>query len=169
MKSSPKVIFKVDFDKAPCILKIARIMNISTKIVIFEKKDKKKSKTKSNEINTFISMVSILNGAFDKTEINEFSCVELESSKDTTMIIFACGVTGAIPKDVVIPHTFFTAPSNQEAPVMVSDDVGLWPVFLGWNISLLLTVRAILSYVKAIKFHGLFDTGHKSHLCNLIV
>ncbi|XP_029669340.1 4-coumarate--CoA ligase-like 7 isoform X2 [Formica exsecta] len=166
-KSSPKVIF-TDFDKAPCILKIARIMNISTKIVIFEKKDKKKSKAKSNEINTFISMVSILNGAFDKTEIDEFSCVELKSSKDTAMIIFACGVTGLIPKDVVIPHTFFTAPSNQEAPVMVSNDVGLWPASLGWNISLLLTVRAILSYVKAIKFHRLFDTSDKSHLCNLI-
>lgn len=165
IESKPKVIF-TDLDKTPCILKIAEIMNISTKIVIFEEEEKKKGKAKRR--NKFISMESILNSGFKKTEINKFSCIELTSSKDTAMIIFASGVTGTIPKDVVIPYAFFTAPSSQETPIMVSDDVGLWVTSLGWNINLLLIVRAILSYVKAIKFHGLFDTDDGSLLCYLI-
>lgn len=165
IESKPKIIF-TDLDNTPCILRIAEIMNISTKIVIFEEEEKKKGKAKRKD--KFISMESILNSAFIKTEIDKFSCIELKSSKDTAMIIFASGVTGAIPKDVVIPHAFFTAPSSQETPVMVSDDVGLWVTSLGWNINLLLTVRAILSYVKAIKFHGLFGEDDGSFLCYLI-
>ncbi|KAL6423476.1 hypothetical protein ACFW04_010215 [Cataglyphis niger] len=162
-ESRPKIIF-TDLNKTPCILKIAEKINISTKIVIFEEEKKDKAKRQ----NKFISMESILNTAFTNTEIDKFSCVELKSSKDTAMIIFASGVTGAIPKDVVIPHAFFTAPSNQETPVMVPDDIGLWISSLGWNINLLLTVRAILSYVKAIKFHGLFKKDDESLLCCFI-
>ncbi|XP_072764841.1 uncharacterized protein [Anoplolepis gracilipes] len=90
LQSSPKVIF-TDVDKASTIFNVAKMMKISTKIVVFEKKGKKKGKKADKEEEEFESVKSILNGDFDETEIDEFSCTELESSRDTAVILFSSG------------------------------------------------------------------------------
>ena len=69
------------------------------------------------------------------------------------------------PKNVAIPHSFFTAPQNQEVPFMLGPyNVGLCVESLHWNMSLLLTVRAILSYVKMIKINGFSWKSSFKHL-----
>ncbi|XP_072764833.1 uncharacterized protein [Anoplolepis gracilipes] len=167
LQSSPKVIF-TDVDKASTIFNVAKMMKISTKIVVFEKKGKKKGKKADKEEEEFESVKSILNGDFDETEIDEFSCTELESSRDTAVILFSSGTIDVSRKHVTIPHAFFTSPSNQQTPIMSSNDVGLWVESLHWNISLLLTVRAILSYVKAVKINNLFNPSYEECFCNII-
>lgn len=149
MQAHPKVIF-ADVDKASSILKLTKAMNISTTIVVFIRENKE-SEHKMEE--KFQSLKFILNSNFNETEINEFSCAKLKSSKDIAVILLSSGTTNVIRQHVTIPHAFFTAPSNQQIPAMESNDVGLWIESLHWNISLLLTVRAILSYVKTIKIN----------------
>ncbi|KAL6423475.1 hypothetical protein ACFW04_010214 [Cataglyphis niger] len=149
IQSRPKVIF-TDINKAPLILNVTKIMNVSTKIVVFKKK--------CEEEERFESLNSILNNDFDEDEIDKFSCTKLESSKDTAVILFSSGSIDRIRKHVTIPHSFFTSPSNQQIPFMTPNETGLWVETLHWNISLLLTVRCILSYVKAVKVYRIKES-----------
>ncbi|XP_050462569.1 luciferin 4-monooxygenase-like isoform X3 [Cataglyphis hispanica] len=144
IQSCPKVIF-TDIDKAPTIHNVAKIMNVSTKIVVFKKE--------CEEEERFESLNSILNNDFDEDEIDKFSCTKLESSKDTAVILFSSGSIDYLRKHVTIPHSFFISPSNQHVPIMIPNNVGIWLDSLHWNIGLLLTIRCILSYVKAIKVY----------------
>ncbi|XP_050462601.1 luciferin 4-monooxygenase-like [Cataglyphis hispanica] len=144
IQSCPKVIF-TDIDKAPTIYNVAKIMNVSTKIIVFKKK--------CEEEERFKSLNSILNNDFDEDEIDKFSCTKLESSKDTAVILFSSGSIDYLRKHVTIPHSFFISPSNQQIRLMIPNEAGLWVETLHWNISLLLTVRCILSYVKAVKVY----------------
>ncbi|XP_072764855.1 luciferin 4-monooxygenase-like [Anoplolepis gracilipes] len=158
-----KIIFLDDIDKASTILAEIKKMNISTKIVIFEKE----SKELGNEEEEFETVTSILNGNFEETEINAFSCTELESNRDTVAILFSSNSRDVIPKHVTISQAFLTSPSNYQLPIMSPNDVGLWVESLHWNVSLILTVRAILSYVKAVKISNLLDLSQEC-FCNTI-
>ncbi|XP_070168894.1 uncharacterized protein [Polyergus mexicanus] len=125
-------------------------------------------KKKSKKAKQFESIKCILNGDFDEDEIDTFSCTKLESSKDTAVVLFSSSTIGYIRKHVAIPHVFFTSPSNQEMPSMSSNDVGLWVESLHWNISLLLTVRCILSYVKAVKINEFSNPSLEECFCDII-
>ncbi|XP_070169309.1 luciferin 4-monooxygenase-like [Polyergus mexicanus] len=159
LQSGPKVIF-TDIDKAPLILNVVNMMKISTKIVVLNKK--------SNEEEKFESLKSILNSDFDEDEINEFTCAKLENDRHIAVTLFSSGTIGDIRKHVAISHAFFTSPSNQQIPVMSSNDVGLWVESLHWSISLLLTVRAILSYVKAVKINEFLNPSFEKCFCDII-
>ncbi|XP_072764875.1 luciferin 4-monooxygenase-like isoform X2 [Anoplolepis gracilipes] len=158
-----KVIFTDDIDKALTILAWKKEMNISIKIVLFKKKNKKLGE---NEME-FESVKSILNGDFDETEIDEFSCTKLESNRDTVAILFSYHSRDEVQKHVTISQAFLTSPSNYQLPIMSPNDVGLWVESLHWNVSLILTVRAILSYVKAVKISNLLDLSQEC-FCNTI-
>ncbi|XP_050462570.1 luciferin 4-monooxygenase-like isoform X4 [Cataglyphis hispanica] len=163
MRSGPKVIF-TDVDKVSSILNVANMLNISTKIIVlFEEEEEEKEETEKVE-----SINSILMNDFDEAEVDEFSCIKLESNKDIAVILFSVGTIGDIRKHVTIPYAFFTSPSNQHVPIMSSNDVGMWNESLHWNISLLLTVRCILSYVKAIKINEFLYPSLEMSFCNII-
>ncbi|KAM0726069.1 Luciferin 4-monooxygenase [Formica fusca] len=159
LQSDPKVIF-TDIDKAPTILKVANMTKVSTKIIILNKKSEEEEK--------FESLESILNSDFDEPEIDEFTCAKLDSKKHIAVILFSSGTIGDIRKHVAISHAFFTSPSNQQIPIMSSNDVGLWVESLHWNISLLLTVRCILSYVKAVKINKFLNPSFENCFCDII-
>ncbi|GAB1860345.1 Luciferin 4-monooxygenase [Camponotus japonicus] len=191
VKAHPKVIF-ADDDRASYMsttkkheLDIASIIIVSMKEKDEnvkekekdqqkERKGNKKKEEKNKKEGTIISLKSILNSYFSKIEIDEFSCTELKNSKDTAVILFFASSTHTMKHHVALPHAFFTAPSNQQIPIMLSDGVGLWVESLHWNISLLLTVRAILSYVKAVKINIVFKFGNimlesdVKYFCNVI-
>lgn len=141
-----------------------------------QEKERKENKNKrgKNKEEKIISLKSILNGYFHKIKINEFSCTKLKSNKDIAVILFSSGSTNVIKQHVALPHAFFTDPSNQQIPDMKFNDVGLWVESLSWNISLLLTVRAILSYVTAVKINIVLKHGNTmsesdvDYFCNAI-
>lgn len=128
-------------------------MCVSTKIVVF-----------GDAFDEFESLELILSSKqFKAVDIDAFSCA-LKSIKDPAIILLSCGTTGFL-RDVEVPYMIFLAPSNRQIPIMRSGDVGLWFESLCWIISLILTVRAILEYVKVIKSSG-FDEEHQ--LCQII-
>ncbi|KAM0735956.1 Luciferin 4-monooxygenase [Formica fusca] len=159
LQSDPKVIF-TDIDKAPTILNVVNMIKVSTKIIILNKKSEEEEK--------FESLESILNSDFDEPEIDEFTCAKLDSKKHIAVILFSSSTIGDIRKHVAISHAFFTSPSNQQIPIMSSNDVGLWVESLHWNISLLLTVRCILSYVKAVKINKFLNPSFEKCFCDII-
>ncbi|XP_018365200.1 PREDICTED: uncharacterized protein LOC108762626 [Trachymyrmex cornetzi] len=93
---------------------------------------------------------SILNNDFEKTKIDEFSCVKMKPN-DIVAKMFSHSATGDFDNKVYICCFAFTYPSNQEVPVMSSGDIGLWYASLNWSYGMILTVRCIISYVTVIK------------------
>ncbi|XP_018365199.1 PREDICTED: luciferin 4-monooxygenase-like [Trachymyrmex cornetzi] len=93
---------------------------------------------------------SILNNDFEKTKIEEFSCVKMKP-QDTVAITFSPSATNYSDSKVYIRCFAFTYPSNQEVPVMSSGEIGLWYASLNWSYGMILTVRCIISYVTVIK------------------
>lgn len=143
----PKVIF-INRDKAAAVHESAREVRVSAKIVVF------------GEAEGFESLESILNGHFDETEIDGFSCAKLRSIRDPALILSTSGTTG-YPKGVEIAYASFVIPMTFH---ISSDDVALWLNPLHWISSALLTVRTIVSCTKVIKSSG-FD---KDRLCQVI-
>jgi len=97
--ASSSIIF-ADVDKASSNLRLTKIMIISTTIVVFIRENKE-SEHKMEE--KFQSLKFILNSNFNKTEINEFFCTKLKSSKDTAVILLSSGTTNVIRQHVTIP------------------------------------------------------------------
>ena len=154
----PKIIF-TDREKAPIIdLHLCLLPELRHTEILFFKE-------------LFIDPLKLdLQAKFDDAEVEAFSCTNLESNKNTAVILFRSTVIGPFSKELAIPHAFFTAPSNQEVPNMLSGDVGLWIAISHWQINLLLTVRAILSYVKAIKisYEKILEPSIEKCLCDTV-
>ena len=161
MAREPKALF-TDVEKISTIHRTEDNINkfICNKIIL------------KGEYSDYKSLDSILHhDFFEQTEIEAFSCTNLESNKSTAVILIdSSTTTGQTRKDVAIPHAFFTAPSNQQVPHMLSDSVGLWIELLNWNMSLLLTVRAILSNVKAVKINNekILQPSFEDSFCHAI-
>jgi len=112
----------------------------------------------------FENLHSILNyRTFNEDSVDYFSCPMI-SIRETAIILFSSG-TDSFPKDVDIPQSVFMAPSNQQAPFMRRDDVALWFESFGFITGMFLTIRAIVSYVTAVKVKPIF---HAEKACNLI-
>ncbi|KAL6261573.1 hypothetical protein P5V15_006659 [Pogonomyrmex californicus] len=151
---TPKVIF-TDYDNADKINTVIKKKRINIKVIVFGTHEDKK----------FESLDVILSGKeLNMIAVNTFACVKLKSNRDPAIILLSSGTTGFC-RDVEIPHTIFTALSNNEVPYMKFGQIGLWFESLHWIIGLLLTVRAIISYVTVIKASG-FDDEHQ--LCQII-
>jgi len=95
------------------------------------------------------SLESILNGNFDKDEIDKFSC-EKTKPIDIMAVMFSSNAT-SYPGKAHIRYFAFTYPANHEIPIMSPNDIGLWYGSLNWTHSMILTVRSIVSYVTVIK------------------
>lgn len=112
----------------------------------------------------FDSLSSILNyWTFSEDAINYFSCPNI-SMNETAIILFSSGID-SLPKDVDIPQSVFMAPSNQQAPFMRYNDIALWFESFGFITGMFLTIRAITSYVTAVKVKPIF---HAEKACKLI-
>lgn len=102
-----------------------------------------------DKIENVESLESILNSDLDQAEIDMFSC---ENTKPMNVLAKAFSPNATCyPGKVYVRHLAFTYPSNQEVPVMSSDDIGLWYGSLVWPRNLILMVRSIVSYVTMIK------------------
>lgn len=157
MKIKPKIIFAsasfaMTILQSACEVK-GKCKSVSLpKIIVFE----------NHEV--FENLHSILNcRTFNENEINYFSCPMISITK-TAIILFSSG-TDSLPKDVDIPHSVFMAPSNQQAPFMRCNDVAMWFESFGFITGMFLTIRAIVSYVTAIKVKPMC---HAEKACKLI-
>lgn len=103
------------------------------------------NKTQKNDA----SLDSILDSEFDQFEVDKFTCTK-NIANSTAIIIFSSNTTN-FPGDARISYEAFLSPSNEQTPIMKSNDVGLWYGSINWTHNLLLTIRAIFWYVTAIK------------------
>ncbi|XP_050465129.1 luciferin 4-monooxygenase-like isoform X2 [Cataglyphis hispanica] len=159
MESKPDVIFIDDeiiaeFEMALIIARLHDKMRIFPKIIIL---DKKSGLTKGYD-----SLGSILNSEFDQFDIDMFTCAK-HSEKERIITMYSSN-TANYPGEAYICYGAFLAPSNNQTPVMKSDDIGLWYESLNWTHSLLLTIRCILYYVTAIKA----STFSHENLCQIV-
>lgn len=148
MESKPDVIFIDDeiiiyLRSALMITRRHKKMQVFPKIIILDK-------TFCLRKDSFYhSLGSILNSEFHQFDIDTFTCAK-HSEKDIIITMYSSN-TANYPGEAYICYGAFLAPSNNQTPVMKSDDIGLWYESLNWTHSLLLTIRCILWYVTAIK------------------
>lgn len=158
-ESKPDVIFIdeeiiIDLEIALMIARLHDKMRIFPKLIIL---DKQCRLTK-----VYDSLGSILNSEFNQFDIDTFTCAK-HSEKERIITMYSSN-TANYPGEAYICYGAFLAPSNNQTPVMKSDDIGLWYESLNWTHSLLLTIRCILSYVTAIKS----STFSHENLCQIV-
>nr|XP_012218994.1 PREDICTED: luciferin 4-monooxygenase-like isoform X2 [Linepithema humile] len=146
-QNMPRVIF-VDDENAVEIRNAVRILEeydprIESTIVTF------------GEVAGFLSLKRILEIDVDKTKIDEFKCNAMYRHIDTAIVMFSSNAV-SYPGEVQIPYMAFVSPSNLEVPFMTYGETGLWYGSLCWTHSLLLTVRAILSFNTALKIQKMW-------------
>lgn len=156
LEFNPDVIF-ID-DEISLLLKWALLLMQYRDIPVFSKVIILDNKLYSE----YDSLGSILSNRFDQFDIDMFTCAE-HNEKKNTITMFSSN-TANYPGQALIPYGAFLAPSNDQTPIMKSDDIGLWYESLNWTHSLLLTIRCILWYVTAIK-PSTFD---QENLCQII-
>ncbi|XP_029662629.1 luciferin 4-monooxygenase-like [Formica exsecta] len=156
LEFNPDVIF-ID-DEISLLLKWALLLMQYRDIPVFSKVIILDEKLHSE----YDSLGSILSSEFDQFDIDMFTCAE-HNEKKNTITMFSSN-TANYPGQALISYGAFLAPSNDQTPIMKSDDIGLWYESLNWTHSLLLTIRCILWYVTAIK-PSTFD---QENLCQII-
>ncbi|EFN66473.1 Luciferin 4-monooxygenase [Camponotus floridanus] len=108
------------------------------------------------------SLDSIINSKFDPSEIEAFKCAQ--HTERTSAVVMFSSNTSNYPGEAYIPYGLFLSHPNDETPIMKFNDVGLWYEPINWTYSLLLTIRAIISFVTAIKI----STFNEENLCQII-
>jgi len=108
------------------------------------------------------SLDLIINSKFNPLEIEAFKCAR-HTERGKAVVMFSSN-TASYPGETYIPYGMFLSHPNNETPVMRIDDVGLWYEPMSWTYSLLLTIRAIICSVTAIKI----STFNEENLCQII-
>ncbi|GAB1866891.1 Luciferin 4-monooxygenase [Camponotus japonicus] len=108
------------------------------------------------------SLDLIINSKFNPLEVEAFKCAR--HTERTKAVVMFSSNTASYPGETYIPYGMFLSHPNDETPVMRIDDVGLWYEPMSWTYSLLLTIRAIICSVTAIKI----STFNEENLCQII-
>ncbi|XP_050465692.1 uncharacterized protein LOC126858959 isoform X1 [Cataglyphis hispanica] len=115
-----------------------------------------KNKDLLNKYNNLSTLEKIINDYYDIISVKHFSCAKVVNMKSTAMILFTSGTT-AFPELVKIPHLAFMAPSDQQAPNMLKNDIALLFESLCFINGIFITIQAILLQVTIIRIKIQFD------------